>query len=377
MNVTAWTNSSYRMPLLIVIRQENGLISLQLPDAKMGQHVQNLTRLLCPAYVGRDNQTGLSTVFIDIYTASPTNISYSLEVNYFAAFVLREPSSTSILVSPFAPVFFEYPMARGQSAILEFHAKDRICTTVSVQRMACPIFDLRHTVDFAGQYQTMTKTALISVDRQLQDNDEPVYIVISVHSNDLECCSTPNCSFSELHRIKNVTIDLKPGYDQSMVNLNYALTLSCFLALYILICPFLCFVEPYSEKNLKQLIHEFKSAEVFASTSTNVASSNTPQSIQKTATTYMADMAMDTPTHHTNVNEELLQHSHEAETDSDLNNTSVCLDSTLNNISSINSMRDAVNLQDMLPSCGSSGEDNLPVQSMQLQLQYQHKIIDR
>jgi len=32
LNVTAWTNASVALPLLIVIRQENGLISLQLPN---------------------------------------------------------------------------------------------------------------------------------------------------------------------------------------------------------------------------------------------------------------------------------------------------------------------------------------------------------
>ncbi len=35
LNVTAWTNTSYDEPLLIVIRQEKGLISLQLPDKEM------------------------------------------------------------------------------------------------------------------------------------------------------------------------------------------------------------------------------------------------------------------------------------------------------------------------------------------------------
>lgn len=96
------------------------------------------------------------------------------------------------MVSPFAPVFFEYPMI-SESTRIEFKAKDRICTTVSVQHMMCPIFDLRHTVDFAGQYQTMTKSALISVDNMLH-NVKSTYIVISVHANDLECCDTFNCS---------------------------------------------------------------------------------------------------------------------------------------------------------------------------------------
>lgn len=53
---------------------------------------------------------------------------------------------------------------KSQSSIVKFTSHDRICTTVSVQRMACPVFDLKHTVDFAGQYQTMTQLASISVD---------------------------------------------------------------------------------------------------------------------------------------------------------------------------------------------------------------------
>jgi len=32
LNITAWTNATHLLPLLIVIRQETGLISLQLPN---------------------------------------------------------------------------------------------------------------------------------------------------------------------------------------------------------------------------------------------------------------------------------------------------------------------------------------------------------
>lgn len=218
--------------------------------------------------MGRNEKTGLSTVYIDIYTSSEIDVNYSIEVNYFQSFVLSESSNTSIQVSPFAPVFFEYRM-KSESTIVEFQANDKICTTVSVQRMICPIFDLRHTVDFNGQYQTMTKSASISVtNSDLQA--ENLFIVISVHPNDIECCERSNCSGSDIHRIKNITVMLKPGYNHSKVNLSFAITLSVFLAIYIFICPFLCFIEPYSEKNLKHLINEFHKSETILSTSTNV-----------------------------------------------------------------------------------------------------------
>jgi hypothetical protein len=51
--------------------------------------VQNVSRILCPAFVGRDTISGLSTVYIDIYTSSQANISYSLHVAYFETFVIR------------------------------------------------------------------------------------------------------------------------------------------------------------------------------------------------------------------------------------------------------------------------------------------------
>ena len=69
---------------------------------------------------------------------------------------------TSVQVSPFAPVFFKYDII-SESSLVKFTSPDRICTTVSVQKMMCPVFDLKHTVDFAGQYQTMTSLAAISV----------------------------------------------------------------------------------------------------------------------------------------------------------------------------------------------------------------------
>ena len=92
--MTAWTNATSDLPLLIVIRQEKGLISLQLPNKETSHHVQNVSRILCPAYVSPDSQ-GLSTVYIDIYTSSVQNISYFIQVNYFQSFVLR-----SVLPSP-------------------------------------------------------------------------------------------------------------------------------------------------------------------------------------------------------------------------------------------------------------------------------------
>ena len=43
-------------------------------------------------------------------------------------------SSISVLVSPFDPVFFKYDMAT-ESSLVRFRSEDKICTTVSVQRM--------------------------------------------------------------------------------------------------------------------------------------------------------------------------------------------------------------------------------------------------
>jgi hypothetical protein len=279
LNVTAWTNATTEIPLLIVIRQEKGLISLQLPNKDTQQAgaavVQNVSRILCPAYVGRHDSNGLSTVYIDIYTSSPTNIAYSLKVEYFQSFILNEHSNTnSVFVSPFAPVFFKYDL-RHESSIVKFTSEDRICTTVSVQRMMCPVFDLKHTIDFEGQYQTMTKLAAISVDNP-DLRHKSMYVVISVHPTDKDCCDSANCSGAAYHRIKKIKIDVIPGYDHSKVNLNYALTLSIFLGIYLFICPFLCLIEPYSEKSFKNLIDEAKMSETnfTASTAVTPTSSN-------------------------------------------------------------------------------------------------------
>lgn len=162
LNVFASTDATVDLPLLIVIRQEKGLVSLQLPNRETGRTVQNVSRILCPAYVSRDS-LGLSTLYIDMYTSSIANISYSLKVSFFSSFILTENEKITTVVSPFAPVFFKYDM-RSESSLVKFTSSDRICTTVSVQRMTCPVFDLRHTIDFAGQYQTMTTLAAISVD---------------------------------------------------------------------------------------------------------------------------------------------------------------------------------------------------------------------
>jgi len=103
----------------------------------------------------------------------------------------------------------------------------------------------------------MTQLASISVDNSSVRHNS-MFIVISVHPTDRDCCDSANCSEANFHRIKNLTIDIQPGYDHAKINLNFAITLSVFLAAYLFICPFLCFVEPYSEKNFKCLIDEHK-----------------------------------------------------------------------------------------------------------------------
>lgn len=216
LNITAWTNATHLLPLLIVIRQETGLISLQLPNRETGINVQNLSRILCPSYARQDSN-GLSTVFVDIYTSSSTNILYSIRIDYFNSFLINEPSSLNVQVSPFAPVFFKYTMI-SQSSIVKFTSHDRICTTVSVQRMSCPVFDLKHTIDFAGQYQTMTQLASISVDNSSIKHNS-MFIVISVHPTDKDCCDSANCSEANFHRIKTITIDISPGYDRKLKNM--------------------------------------------------------------------------------------------------------------------------------------------------------------
>lgn len=101
-----------------------------------------------------------------------------------------------------------------------------------------------------------------------------MYIVISVHPTDRDCCDSANCSGASFHRIKKLEIELLPGHDGPTVSLNYAITLSVFMGIYLFICPFLCLVEPYSEKNLKALIHEYKTTDTMFTASTAVTPSS-------------------------------------------------------------------------------------------------------
>ncbi len=63
------------------------LIKLITNSATLSK-ISQVSRILCPAYV-RPDSSGLSTVYIDIYTSAQSNISYSLHVSYFQSFVVR------------------------------------------------------------------------------------------------------------------------------------------------------------------------------------------------------------------------------------------------------------------------------------------------
>lgn len=71
-----------------------------------------------------------------------------------------------------------------------------------------------------------------------------MFIVMSVHSNDFDCCENEFCSQST-SRIKNITLELLPGYDIKALEINFAITLSFFLAIYIIVSSFLWAFEPY------------------------------------------------------------------------------------------------------------------------------------
>ena len=71
-----------------MIRQEKGLISLQLPNKETSKNVHNVSQILCPMYADPDT-FGQSIVFINIYTSSDKNITYTIQASYFKSNIFK------------------------------------------------------------------------------------------------------------------------------------------------------------------------------------------------------------------------------------------------------------------------------------------------
>jgi len=156
-------------PLLVVVKQEKGILSWQIPffikreDARRYDRYNSVNRTLCPIENHPEKLLGSvqTDVYITVSTSSTKNVSFTIRLYKQEIFQITDfNTSVSAMASPSAPIFFQVNLKEEEAALVKFESKDGICAILSVQNVTCPVFDLDRNVKFEGLYQTVDKYIL-------------------------------------------------------------------------------------------------------------------------------------------------------------------------------------------------------------------------
>uniref|UniRef100_A0A4W5Q896 SID1 transmembrane family member 2 n=1 Tax=Hucho hucho TaxID=62062 RepID=A0A4W5Q896_9TELE len=129
--------------------------------------------------------------FVDVSTLSSLGTQYQLRISRVDSFTLHTDKKFSFTASPSQPQYFKYVFPDGvDTAIVKVNSEMTFpCSVMSIQDIQCPVYDLDNNVAFIGMYQTMTKTAAITVQRKDFPSNS-FYVVVVVKTED-EACGGP------------------------------------------------------------------------------------------------------------------------------------------------------------------------------------------
>uniref|UniRef100_A0A673ZPU8 SID1 transmembrane family member 2 n=1 Tax=Salmo trutta TaxID=8032 RepID=A0A673ZPU8_SALTR len=186
----SWPGLPYKRGLLTSMKMSGEMISLpprhryqrKYPYAHVGRTLcQPPTRTL----------TETQYFFVDVSTLSSLGTHYQLRISRVDSFTLHTDKKFSFTASPSQPQYFKYVFPDGvDTAIVKVNSEMTFpCSVMSIQDIQCPVYDLDNNVAFIGMYQTMTKTAAITVQRKDFPSNS-FYVVVVVKTED-EACGGP------------------------------------------------------------------------------------------------------------------------------------------------------------------------------------------
>uniref|UniRef100_A0A674CDV8 SID1 transmembrane family member 2 n=1 Tax=Salmo trutta TaxID=8032 RepID=A0A674CDV8_SALTR len=155
-------------PILFVVRQKQAVLSFQVPLILRGLYQRKYPY----AHVGRTlcqpptrSLTETQYFFVDVSTLSSLGTHYQLRISRVDSFTLHTDKKFSFTASPSQPQYFKYVFPDGvDTVIVKVNSEMTFpCSVMSIQDIQCPVYDLDNNVAFIGMYQTMTKTAAITV----------------------------------------------------------------------------------------------------------------------------------------------------------------------------------------------------------------------
>ncbi|KAK6296902.1 hypothetical protein J4Q44_G00330440 [Coregonus suidteri] len=178
-------------PILFVVRQKQAVLSFQVPLILRGLYQRkypyaHVGRTLCQPPTRTLTET--QYFFVDVSTLSSLGTQYQLRISRVDSFTLHTDKKFSFTASPSQPQYFKYVFPDGvDTVIVKVNSEMTFpCSVMSIQDIQCPVYDLDNNVAFIGMYQTMTKTAAITVQRKDFPSNS-FYVVVVVKTEDEAC----------------------------------------------------------------------------------------------------------------------------------------------------------------------------------------------
>lgn len=215
--------SGYIYPLLVVVRQQRGVLSWQLPlepppNTLIVEEYYTASHTLCPVKNYKlSSQGNLDTtqrLFVDVSTSSPTDLNFTVTADFERQFLIELHNPRVFEVTPSQPVFYEFKFPEKVDMVLvKVNAEDDFCAMVAIQNITCPVFDSEENVQYGNAYQTMTYQAGITVRKV--DYPSGFYIVVVMLSTD-EVCSS---SFRHVYHTRKKTVTIT--VEEKITKLEY------------------------------------------------------------------------------------------------------------------------------------------------------------
>uniref|UniRef100_A0A8C7SJ80 SID1 transmembrane family member 2 n=1 Tax=Oncorhynchus mykiss TaxID=8022 RepID=A0A8C7SJ80_ONCMY len=232
-------------PILFVVRQKQAVLSFQVPLILRGLYQRKYPY----AHVGRTlcqpptrSLTETQYFFVDVSTLSSLGTHYQLRISRVDSFTLHTDKKFSFTASPSQPQYFKYVFPDGvDTVIVKVNSEMTFpCSVMSIQDIQCPVYDLDNNVAFIGMYQTMTKTAAITVQRKDFPSNS-FYVVVVVKTED-EACGGPLRFYplrpDELidagNRSKTLDVVVSPAISSDVYVMGMLFCLGIFLSFYLL-----------------------------------------------------------------------------------------------------------------------------------------------
>lgn len=228
------TDSNRSYPVLIVVKQQKGVLSWQLPllvDTKTGTfNYSRTSRTLCPGnnnyLMSKHVDENPNVILVSVSTRSSQNLKVHLQMFRKNNFSVSLEERRSITVHPAEPEYFSFKFEPSvpDTVLFRVDSPDDICMTVSIQNNSCPVFDLEQNVQFEGFWQTVNVRGGITLTRE--DFPTGFYMVFVVKGDDEDCFGLYQPM--EFNRTKNVTFSLTP----SITYLKYIVASIVILAIF-------------------------------------------------------------------------------------------------------------------------------------------------